>query len=152
MLWRITPILGVVLALALTACDDDSTSPPQAPGSIDFVDHIDYGCVASRGGSLECLEGASLTRIEAVGDTVTLWIHFEANCCPEFSEIVSYDPGELTITVVDTVYACRCVCPFENAFRFMPEGSGQTRILFESRAEHGDGFCLSGMDTTVVLP
>jgi hypothetical protein len=118
---------------------------------VEFLGHTDYGCVASRGGIEECLEGASLKNVEAVGDTMVLWIRFEANCCPEFTESVDYDAGVLSIAVVDTLYACRCICPFENAFRFHCEGGGDLRILFESRAGQS-GSCLSGLDTTITMP
>lgn len=142
----------VFVAAVLGACGDDGTSPKRNPGSMQFLGQTDYGCVASRGGSLECLEGATVTRVEALGDTVVLWIHFEANCCPEFTEDVSYDSGELAIAVVDTLYACRCICPFENSFRFLREGGGTVRVLFESRATRGGDFCISGLDTTLSIP
>ena len=54
-----------------------------------------------------------------------LRIRFEANCCPQFMETVTYEAGLLTIDVLDTLYACRCICPFENAFRFLAEGEGE---------------------------
>ncbi len=140
-------ILLVGLVIVLGACSDDDSSPR----SMEFLGQTDYGCTASRGGAEACLEGASLKNVEAIGDTVVLWIGFEANCCPEFTEIVDYDAGTLTITVVDTLYACRCICPFENAFRFLCQDVGTLRVLFESRAGHS-GSCLSGLDTTITVP
>jgi hypothetical protein len=146
------PILLVVAAIAVGACGDDGTAPNTSPSSMQFLRQDDFGCAANRGGSLECDEGATLTRIEAVGDTVVLWIHFEANCCPEFTEDISYKAGELSIAVVDTLYACRCICPFENSFHFLRKGSGELHVLFESRAMRGGDVCVSGLDTTVVVP
>lgn len=143
-------LLFVVLAVALASCGGDSASPNHRPDSVEFLGQTDYGCTASRV-LTECLEGASLTNVEAVGDTVVLWIRFEANCCPEFTEIVDYDAGVLDIAVVDTLYGCRCICPFENAFRFVYEGSGEMRVRFESRAGQS-GSCLSGLDTTITMP
>ncbi len=145
--------IGVTtLVMLLTGCGDAGTSPERSPSSLRFVDQVDYGCVANRGGSLDCVEGATLTRIEADADTVTFWIRFEANCCPEFTEQTLYHGGVLSISVVDTVFGCRCVCPFENPFRFVRQGTGRVRVLFESRAEKNDDLCLSGLDTLVVLP
>lgn len=142
----------LVLAIALGACGDDDPSTTAGPSTMEFLGQTNLGCTASRGGSMDCLEGATLTRMEALGDTVVFWIRFEANCCPAFTENVSYHGGELSIAVVDTVYGCRCICPFENAFRFLPGGSGPLHLLFESRVAHGGDDCLSGLDTTVVIP
>ena len=147
---NVRPLLLIALAVALVACGGDSTSPNHRPNSVEFLGQTDYGCTASRA-LTECLEGASLSNVEAVGDTMVLWIRFEANCCPEFTEQVTYDAGVLTIAVVDTLYGCRCICPFENAFRFHCEGKGDLRILFESRAGQS-GSCLSGLDTTITMP
>jgi hypothetical protein len=141
------PLL-VIFAIALGACGDDDA----APSSMRFLGQTDYGCTASRGGVVECPEGATLTRVEALGDTVVLWIRFEANCCPEFTEHATYDAGVLTIDVVDTLYGCRCICPFENEFRFLLEGSGDLRVLFASRAGSSGDACLSGLDTTITMP
>jgi hypothetical protein len=141
-------LLLITLVVALNACGDDDTSP----SSVEFISHTDYGCTASRAVTEDCLEGASIRNIEAIGDTVVLWIRFEANCCPEFTETVAYDAGVLTIDVVDTVYACRCICPFENAFRFLCRETGSLRVLFESRATRGGDICLSGLDTTITMP
>jgi hypothetical protein len=139
--------LLAVFVIVLGACNDDESRP----NSMEFLGHTDYGCVASRGGIEECLEGASLKNVQAIGDTLVLWIRFEANCCPEFTEQVTYDAGVLTIAVVDTLYGCRCICPFENSFRFVGEGIGEIRVLFESRAGQS-GSCLSGLDTTITVP
>ncbi len=144
---KVFHVLLVMFVIALGACSDDDTPP----NSMQFLSHTDYGCTASRGGIEECLEGAGIKNVEAIGDTVVLWIRFEANCCPEFTEVVTYDAGVLTIDVVDTLYGCRCICPFENAFRFLCRDVGTLRVLFESRAGQS-GSCLSGLDTTITVP
>ena len=149
---RVVPALLVLFVLVFAACDEDGSPPGAAPAAMQFLEHVDYGCVASRDGSLDCLAGADVTGVEAVGDTVVLRIRFEANCCPQFMETVTYEAGLLTIDVLDTLYACRCICPFENAFRFLAEGSGEMRLLFQSRAARGGDICLSGLDTTIAVP
>ena len=145
-------VLFAVAGMIWGGCGDDGTCPDLNPSSLQFLDHTDLGCVASRGGSLDCFEGATLTQIEAQGDTLVFWIRFEANCCPEFTETVSYDAGDLHIAVVDSLYACRCICPFENPFRFLRDGSGEVHLLFESLATRGGDICVSGLDTTVTVP
>jgi hypothetical protein len=139
------------LLIAAAGCGGDGASPGHSPDTMRLVAHTNYGCTASRGGSMDCLGSAALHNVEALSDTVVLWIAFEANCCPEFTASAVYDAGVLDIAVVDTLYGCRCICPYENAFRFFRDGAGEVRVRFESRATVGDA-CISGLDTTITLP
>jgi hypothetical protein len=136
----------------LAGCDDASTGPGSIPERMTFLEQIDHGCAGTRGASFDCAGEATLVGIEAHSDTITLRIRFEANCCPGFAESTQYNDGHLVIEVVDTLYACRCICSFENDFRFVCEGSGRIDLEFRSRTDKGTGYCVSGLDTTLSLP
>jgi hypothetical protein len=140
------------LAAILASCGDDAPAPATGPSSLAFLAHVDRGCAFDSGGVFDCVRGASLTGVEAAGDTLVLWIRFEANCCPGFTESAAYAAGDLTIAVVDTLHGCRCLCSFENPFRFLCAGTGPVRLRFQNREAPDAEYCLSGLDTTFVVP
>jgi len=143
-------LLGV--SLALSACNEDQLGPAAQPTNLSFLGHLDHGCARQGESTFDCFGEAYLVGLDAPSDTVTLLVRFLANCCPEFTESVRYDEGFLSIDVVDTLYNCRCICPYENEFQFVCEGSGQVRIEFQSRTDRGEGYCVSYLDTTVTVP
>jgi hypothetical protein len=144
-------IVLVFAALICSGCGDDS-NPVNDDLSLAFLGHDNAGCSGTRDSSrYGCMGTAFLKGVEVEGDTLTLDIHFEANCCPEFYENVSFRDGRLELVVVDSAYGCRCICPFENQFSFLFGGHGDLEIDFLSTALP-DSLCVSAFDTVVTLP
>lgn len=148
----VVAILSLLVSLVSLGCDEDNSNPVTHGLSVQFLDHTNKGCSASRDSSkYDCFGAAFLNSLEVAGDTLTLDIHFEANCCPGFNEDVSFDNSTVEIVVVDTLYGCRCICPFDNEFSFLFTGSGDLQIDFRSAALP-DSFCVSSFDTVITLP
>jgi hypothetical protein len=143
--------ISMLATLIYLGCGSDSSSPVGGDLSVDFLSHTNLGC-STRGDSVvDCDGRAILNGFDYRGDTLTLDIHFEANCCPGLTEDVSFTGGTLDIAVVDTLYGCRCICPYDDEFTFICTGSGDLRITFVSRAEPSE-YCISALDTVITLP
>jgi len=146
----IIAVATMLACIALTGCSDPAGGDDL---TIEFVNHSDKGCASTRDSSkVECDGDAYLTGYEILGDTLVLDIHFQANCCPEFYENVSFQNGMLELVVVDSLYGCRCVCPYENEFSFLFGGHGDLQIDFMSTAAQIGPYCVSGFDTVITVP
>lgn len=144
---RSLPVL--LITLCLGACGDDSSLKTE-PSPIPAFRHESHGC-ALRAAPLDtCRSGAHVLAVAHVADSLRLTVQFESNCCPGFrSHAESFD-NHLAITVVDTLNACRCLCPYVDDFIVPWAESGPINLSF--RAESGGATCVSGIDTVLVLP
>jgi hypothetical protein len=59
--------------------------------------------------------------------------------------------GVLHIDVLDTLFACRCTCQYDNDFSFLCAERGNLGIRFVSKAGR-DEYCVAAFDTLVALP
>jgi hypothetical protein len=148
-------ILGVLLVAAmglhLSGCSEDARLPGETLESAAYLGHIDHGCAGQDQDLDDCEGTAFLKGFEFHADTLTLTIHFEANCCPEFVEQVVFEGDSIDIEVLDILYECDCICPFENEFAFLYAGTGDLWIHFRSLQGSGD-YCVAAFDTMITLP
>lgn len=142
-------IFSVILFLII-GCD--STEPPSNDSFLQtkYLGYTNSGCIQSKftGTRQNC---AYLTNYTYINDTLKLKIHFEANCCPGFKDSIVISHNILSITLNDTLYGCKCMCPFENEFAFLYRDKNDVTIRFISTAvPHSTFIC--AMDTTIILP
>lgn len=146
--YLIATILGIVFILA--ACDSNTSLPESGESASCFLDHINSGCAVEPESAARNYDDAYLRGFCFEGDTLTLDIHFKANCCPEFVEKIDLLSNSISIDVVDTLYNCRCICPYNNKFRFLWENPGEVEISFRSTYWSGSTPICS-FDTLIVL-
>ena len=83
-------------------------------------------------------------------DTLTLQIHYTANCCPGFVVDVDVEDHVVEIAIADTLRGCLCICEYNNDFSFLYDDEGELRILFKWwDISHTQLF--TEMDTTITL-
>jgi hypothetical protein len=146
----LSSLIALLVSLALVGCEDDGSPCPCGGLTVELLDHLNRGCARAGDTTLQCDGRAAVNGFDYRGDTLTLDIHFEANCCPAFTEEVSLTDRTLSISVVDTLHGCRCTCPYDNLFTFLLSGGDELRILFTSSTAPG-GACASGLDTVITL-
>ncbi|MBN2413925.1 hypothetical protein JXQ31_19785 [candidate division KSB1 bacterium] len=66
-----------------------------------------------------------------IQDTLTLQIHYTANCCPAFVVDVDINDNVVEIAIADTLRACLCICEYNNDFTFLYDKEGVLRVLFK---------------------
>ena len=149
----IRPLLSTALFAAILlflGCGSDNSTGSH-PGSPVLVHQLDYGCqghqdsVAFRTGS------AWLNGYEFDGDTLTLDIHFEANCCPAFVESALLYEHAIAIEAADTLFGCRCMCDYDNEFLVPWSTPGQVAVSFKSTAPEHDPALICSFDTLLTL-
>jgi len=145
-------VLVVILGLAVLAIACESDGPSRPTGEFPYlIAHIDRGCVPGTEAATPSLAGAYLTAFSVDGDTLSLDVHFQANCCPGFVEDVAFEPSLISIDVGDTLYGCRCICDYDNTFRLRWPDPGPVGIHFASR-RYGSPSAICSFDTLIVLP
>lgn len=150
---RLVTLIVFTLALAGldTACNSRDPVRPEG-GTPYLIEHIDRGC--SLGSEVfTSVQGgeARLTGYSVFGDTLSLDVHFQANCCPAFVEDVVFGPGSISLDVGDTLYQCRCICSYDNTFRIHWPESGPLAFQFASR-QYGSPTAICAFDTLIVIP
>lgn len=154
----IVSLLSGVLCLGCTDADPNPVGSDESDQvndslSVEYIGHANTGCSGLLPKSNEGTVGAHLNGFQINGDTLTLGIHFLANCCPEFSEEFSFSNDTISIDVIDTRHDCDCRCPFDNEFSFHFAGYGDLFIHFRSIARYpGGDWCYSVLDTVITLP
>ncbi|MEN8006414.1 MAG: hypothetical protein ABFS42_05330 [Candidatus Krumholzibacteriota bacterium] len=146
-------LLPITIACGLAvfaACGSDVSPPPNEESSPYFIEHINKGCAGDTRSTVETIGDAYLQGYSFAEDTLTLDIHFEANCCPEFVEITEVLMDRISIEVGDTLYGCRCICPYDNQFRFVWDHAGEVEIDFKSTGGSGPAV-ISAFDTLLVV-
>ncbi len=99
----------------------------------DVVGFIDYGCLKEE----NVLSKADMdTRIYlrdywTSADTLTLQIHYTANCCPGFVVDIDVKENVVEIAIADTLRSCLCFCEYNNDFSFLYDEKGVLRVLFK---------------------
>lgn len=141
-------ILGLVFLCS--ACDSYRSTAEPKVSSPCLLEHINTGCVQESETYRLGLDDAYIRGYSYNGDTLALDIHFEANCCPAFVEKVDFLNKGISIEVGDTLYNCRCICPYNNTFRFLWCESGEIEIIFKSTGwRRSTPIC--SFDTLIVL-
>ena len=83
-------------------------------------------------------------------DTLTLQIHYSANCCPGFVVDIDVTDNVAEIAMADTLRGCLCICEYINDFSFLYGLEGEMRILFNWwDITHTQ--LVTEMDTTIIV-
>ena len=83
-------------------------------------------------------------------DTLTLQIHYSANCCPGFVVDIDVEDHVVEIAIADTLRGCLCICEYNNDFSFLYDQEGELRILFKWwDITHTQ--LVTEMDTTIIV-
>jgi hypothetical protein len=144
-------IISLFVGLVALSCSESTSDPAAYSLSGEFLDHVNDGCSNLETGAIGSGCVSHLNGYEIEGDTLVLDIHFVANCCPRFSEDISFDNSRVDIVVIDTRYGCDCICPFDNEFSFEFTGSGELHIDFLSAASP-DSHIVCVFDTLINIP
>jgi len=153
------PKCGYAVLLMLLCCfsffcnvnKDPVKSEQAADASIYYLEFTDYGCSGNElklGKAAE--SGVYLKNYFFNKDTLTLRIHYTANCCPGFVDSVSVTGNEVGIALADTLRGCRCICDYDNDFSFLYNDTGELRIIFKWwDITHTQ--LVTAMDTTLIV-
>lgn len=144
-------MLAAAMSLCVSGCSEDSCSPCETLELVGYLGHIDHGCAGQDQNPADCEGVAFLKGFELRADTLILTIHFEANCCPKFVEQVVFEADSIDIEVLDTLYECDCICPYENEFSFLYGRTADLWIHFRSLSASGE-HCVAAFDTMIALP
>lgn len=127
-------LLPCVLLGSSCGSKDSPGRPDPEPG---LIDHLSYGCQGNPGKAAE--DTTSLIWAEFQADSLVLWIHFTANCCPEFVDSVFVESrldgsdGRVTLVVSDVGDGCHCMCLFEDRFTIHTSLEPPVSLHFEIR-------------------
>ncbi len=83
-------------------------------------------------------------------DTLTLRIHYTANCCPGFVDNVAVKDNVVEIALADTLRGCHCICEYNNDFSFLYDKEGELRIIFKWW-DITHTLLTTEMDTTIIV-
>jgi hypothetical protein len=150
---KLLTILGILLlavAVLWVGCESDKASSVVAGKRGTFLGHVNHGCSGSSRDISYAWDEAYLNGYEFDGTTLTLDIHFTGNCCPGFVEEASFEDDHIHIAVLDTLYGCRCHCPYDNEFLFLCDEGGDLEISFQS-IKADVGLCISSFDTLITV-
>ncbi len=136
------------ILFTLTVCkkDDSVIGIQDQETKIKFIRFINYGCA-----NTNALEKPSQNEYYLKGyrlhkDTLTLTIHFPANCCPAFTEKITVADYNVNIALADTSPGCYCICEYNNDFTFLYSDSDQLNMKFQFR-DYGEAEYTTKIDT-----
>jgi len=141
-----------VIIIALTGCQKDKsvTGIKDQETKIEFLRFINYGCAGPNLLEKVLQNDYYLKDYRLHNDTLTLTIHFIANCCPDFSDKVYVSENNVNITLADKSPGCYCICEYNNDFTFLYTGGNTLHVLFRFM-DFGDEGYTTRIDTLVVL-
>ena len=100
-------------------------------GQTEYLSFTDHGCQSQSGlYKMNSAYDAYLAKHRLIGDTLTLTIHYWANCCPAFVDSVSIHDDTIDICIDDTLAVCDCICEYDNTFIFLFSETGTLRVRF----------------------
>ncbi len=128
-------ITSIILCCFILFCDvnkDPLKSEQPADASVQYSEFTDYGCHGNELNLDKALNsGTYLKNYFFNKDTLTLRIHYSANCCPEFVDSVTVSGNVVEIALADTLNGCRCICDYDNDFSFLYHQTVELRIIFK---------------------
>jgi len=136
----------------LLACEkDDSVIGIQDEETkIKFLRYIDYGCADPNDLSKALQEEYYVKEHRLNKDTLTLTIHFPANCCPGFVENIAVGIDSVKIAVADTSAGCFCICEYNNDFKFLYTGGKNLNVIFRYK-DYGESGYTTKIDTLIQI-
>ncbi|MBN2413923.1 hypothetical protein JXQ31_19775 [candidate division KSB1 bacterium] len=145
-------LLMLLIVPLLNGCqkDDSVIGTKDEETKIEFLRFINYGCASEKGLEKTLQNDYYLTGYRLNKDTLTLTIHFPANCCPDFSDSIYVSNNNVNITLADKSPGCFCICEYNNDFTFLYTGGNKIHIIFRFM-DFGDEGYTTRIDTLVVL-
>ena len=147
-------VLSMIICCFILYCNvnKDPVLPEQTTdAAVNYLDFTDFGCQGNELNLDKALDsGAFLKNYFVNEDTLTLRIHYPANCCPGFVDSVAVIDNLVEIALADTLKGCRCICDYDNDFSFLYTWDGQLRILFKEWDIPGNQFTTI-LDTTITI-
>ena len=132
--FRVLTILFFCILIIQMGCERflSVLSPPEEGrnAEIEYLLFNDSGCTGSSKRSQSLSDETYLAGYRLFNDTLTVTIHYQANCCPAFIDSVSIDGNRIDIQIDDTLNGCRCLCEYENEFKFLYNESGRLYLRF----------------------
>jgi len=146
----ICTILCIFFILLACEKDDSVIGIQDEETKIKFLRYIDYGCANTNDLSKALQKEYYVKEHRLNKDTLTLTIHFPANCCPDFSDKITISDNNVNITLADKSPGCYCICEYNNDFTFLYTGGKTIRVIFRFMDFGDDGYT-TRIDTLVVL-
>ena len=134
------------------ACEKEKsiTGVKDQETKIKFLRYIDYGCANTNDLSKALQKEYYVKEHRLNKDTLTLTIHFPANCCPDFSDKVYVSENNVNIRLADKSPGCFCICEYDNDFTFHYTGGKTIRVIFRFMDFGEDGY-KTRIDTLIQL-
>ncbi|MBN2413924.1 hypothetical protein JXQ31_19780 [candidate division KSB1 bacterium] len=147
-------VLSIILCCFVLFCNvnkDPIKSEQPADASVFYLEFTDFGCQGNELNLDKVMNSDTyLKNYYFKNDTLTLRIHYSANCCPEFVDSVAVKDNVVEIALADTLRGCRCICDYDNDFSFLFSKEGTLRIIFKEWDIPGNLFTTL-LDTTVTI-
>ena len=128
-------VLSIFVCCLIVVCNvnkDPVKSEQPAEVSVFYLEFTDNGCHGNESGLDKALDtGTYLQNYFFNKDTLTLRIHYSANCCPGFVDSVAVNDNVVEIALADTLHGCRCICDYDNDFSFLYTNEGELRLIFK---------------------
>ncbi len=144
--------VSFIVLISLSGCQkDDSVTGTKDEGTkIEFLRFTDYGCASEKGLEKPLQNDYYLKGYRLNKDTLTLTVHFPANCCPDFSDSIYVSDNNVNITLADKSPGCYCICEYNNDFSFLYSGGNTIHLVFRFM-DFGDEGYTTRIDTLVIL-
>ena len=144
---KYTPFyLFAILFSLINVCDYNG--PVNGP-EINYIgfDHSD--CLNGENGLLKSA-ATCLQNWRYDNDILTLYLHYTANCCPDFKDSVAMDYERIDLYLYDKISACDCYCEYNADFSFVYPSPGKTRVLFHFKETNSIEYTTQ-LDTVIVV-
>ena len=144
--------VAFIILITISACkkDDSVIGIQDEETKIEFLRFIDYGCASTNGLEKPLQDDYYLKGYRLNKDTLTLTIHFPANCCPTFTDNITVTDNNVNVTLADTNPGCYCICEYNNDFTFLYTGGNTIHLIFRFMDFGDDGYT-TRIDTLIVL-
>ena len=144
-------LVAMLLAAAgLWGCDTDQGAGPGPLPENSFLRQVDHGCLGTDGDDpLPVQYYCHVVDHGWQGDTLSITIAFNADCCVGFDEDVLIEGMSLHIAIRDTVPECDCHCSYRNDFLLLWHQPGEVILTFSNVNCAGATIC--ELDTVLVV-
>ncbi|HPG41483.1 MAG TPA: hypothetical protein PLP19_19415 [bacterium] len=147
---RFYVLFVVVMWIVLLSCfDKHGMYVPDNDDSLRFLSFTDNQCQGELASLAKALTGHVYIMDHCKnGDTLTMRIHYSANCYPGFVNDATVGTDSIVIAIADTIRGALCMCEYENDYQFFYPYYGNVRVIFKWWDIHHE-FTETYMDTTI---
>ncbi|HPG41484.1 MAG TPA: hypothetical protein PLP19_19410 [bacterium] len=146
-------LIVICLTVSVYYCKDNHD--PLQPNTLNpeprYLSFVDNPCQGHPGSLDKAMsDDARLVQYFRKGDTLTLQLHFIANCCPAFVDSAAVSKGNIVISLADSLGNCDCMCDYTDDFNFLYPYDDDVHLVFQWWYLRAGQFS-TALDTTIVI-